>query len=484
LSENNNNNNLNVKKNNDLKSELLREKAKFYEKEDFDPDVKNVIDDVFNEMIKDNDIMDNTINFIEPKISDVNKVIEEHKDNNKDNNKDNSDLSEENIELNTIGINNISVDLDNQEYNAFKHKLKLVDELESFQKSKKKELEQKIEEYKIRYKKLEEKLNEYDERNRGLLEKRKEYEDKIKEFERKTTKLEESKGEFVEKNKQLDSARELFKNLSKSVEEKKLDLEKLELKMKKMENVLEKNKQEFEKKKIEFENEKIDFERGRTELELNAREIHIMDYEKSKLMEKDDSALDTAVESKGKVEILHDLLQELSYEGDFQSCFLIDGRGMIISENSNKKLNTMAIGAMFSLVCTSLLRTVNSLSLQDLEYFKLSSTNGEFMLKNINLSNYERNFILLAHYDKTNSSLPKLNQKLTKKSVKKILKSIKDDFYEYDIESKISWIFDNLIEKVNFLKQKYTMVDGDLEAIRINLMYKVSIKIKHLFENL
>jgi len=157
---------------------------------------------------------------------------------------------------------------------------------------------------------------------------------------------------------------------------------------------------------------------------------------------------------------------------------------MLISEYSNKKLNTMAIGAMFSLVCTSLLRTVNSLSLQELEYFKLSSTNGEFILKNINLINYERNFILLANYDETNSSLPKLNQKLTKKSIKEILKSIKDDFHEYGNESKTSWVFDNLIEKVNFLKNKYTMVGGDLEAIRINLLNKVSIKIKHLFENL
>lgn len=471
----NKNNDVDANKNNDLRSELLQEKEKFYEEENVNPDVKNVLDDVFNEMIKDNGIADISINFIEPKISDIKKPVEKHKDN--------GHLSEENIELNTLEINNISAK-DNQEYNDFKHKMQLVDELESFQKSKKKELEQKIEEYKIRYEKLEEKLNEYDERNRGLLEKRKEYEDKINEFERKTTKLEESKEEFVEKNKKLDNAREQFKNLSKIFEEKKLDIEKLELKLKKMENVLEKNKQKFEKKIIEFENEKIDFERGRTELELQAREGYAKDYEKSMLMEKDDSTLDIAVESKGKVEILHDILQKLSYEGDFQSSFLIDGRGMIISEYSNKKLNTMAIGAMFSLVCTSLLRTVNSLSLQDLEYFKLSTTNGEFMLKNINLSNYERNFILLAHYDETNSSLPKLNQNLTKKSVRKILKSIKDVFYEYEIDSNISWIFDNLFEKVNFLKNKYTMVDGDLEAIRINLLNKVSIKIKHLFENL
>jgi len=153
---------------------------------------------------------------------------------------------------------------------------------------------------------------------------------------------------------------------------------------------------------------------------------------------------------------------------------------MLVSEYNKLELNSMAIGAMFSLITTTVLRTIKNLSLHELEYFKMSSANGEFMLKNINITNYMRNFILLAHYDQSKSFIPR--NKLEKKTIKQILKSVKKDFYEFREGTKISWIFDNLADKVNFLKQKYTIPEGDIEIIRINLLNKTAIKIKELFE--
>ena len=155
---------------------------------------------------------------------------------------------------------------------------------------------------------------------------------------------------------------------------------------------------------------------------------------------------------------------------------------MIISEYSKTELDSLAVGAMFSLVCTTVLRTVQSLSLNELEYFKLSSLNGEFLLRNIEIKNYERNFILLAYYNESNSNIPVKKQVLSKKIIKKILKDLKRDFYDSRRGSGISWVFDNISEKLDFLKQKYNTIDGDIDLIRLNLVNKASIKIRELFE--
>ncbi|MFX1269118.1 MAG: hypothetical protein ACFFAK_14255, partial [Promethearchaeota archaeon] len=168
--------------------------------------------------------------------------------------------------------------------------------------------------------------------------------------------------------------------------------------------------------------------------------------------------------------------------GNFKSCFLIDGKGMLISEYCNVQLDTVAIGAMFSLICTSTLRAIKSLNLHELEYLKISSNNGEFIFKNINIKNYERNFILLAYYDESNSTVLNTKQNVNKKIIKKILKSTEKDFYKFGNWDNMSWIFDNLNDKINFLKKKYEMPREDLELIRINLLNRTSIKVKELFE--
>ena len=156
---------------------------------------------------------------------------------------------------------------------------------------------------------------------------------------------------------------------------------------------------------------------------------------------------------------------------------------MIVSEHSNKLHDAMAIGAMFSLICTNALRTVNSLNLQELGYFKLSSTNGEFMAKTINLNNYERNLILLAYFDEDTLADSKIGQKLSKKTINKIMKSIKEDFYEFGQGKEISWIFENLANRINFLKQKYVSAGKDMEQKRLDSLNKTSIEIREIFES-
>ena len=441
----------NLKKDNSM--EIQEEKEKLYKEMDISPEVRDIIDDVFTDMAKDH----NENEIISPEVRDI--IDDGFTDMVKD--KIEETLEDDSLEA-----------LDKEENEAFQHKIMLVNELESLQRNKIIDLEDKIEEYNERYDKLEKKTQEYEERNRALIEKRKEYGEKLRELDEKTKSLERSKNEFDEKTKKLDEAREWFKNLSISMEEKKIDIEKLELKLKKMERTLEKNKREIERKGIELEREKIDLERG-----IDSQKIWIKEPEL-----KVDEITEKKEEEKGKVEILQDILQQLSYQGDFQSCFVIDGKGMIISEYSNTELNTLAIGAMFSLVSTALLRTVNSLNLHALKYFKMSSANGEFMLKNINISNYERDFIILAYYDESKSTIPKIDQKLTKSAIKPILKSLKKDLNEYSEGSKISWIFDNLIDRINFLKQKFYTTEADSEIIRRNLLNRASIKIKDLFE--
>lgn len=502
-------------------SYVLKEKEKFYEEEDISPDVKNVLDEIFTDMNKDA--------AAETKISDEYEELKTEPSITVESTikVSNNDLEEEIDQLNTgisnhiekiIEINDIDSierikelktkdlkeitektleDLNKEDYSSFKHKLTLVKELESFHENKLKELEEKIRDYNERYNKLEKTIEEYDDRNHELVEKRKEYEERVKEFEEKSKlmeeskeelkqrveQLEESKEEFADRGKKLQEAREQFMELSKQVEEKKIDLEKREIKLEKLQKILGKSKFDLERNKIEFEKNKLEFEISKSELEISTDALSAKEAPMKIKIEEDKSiTVEKKVKKKGRAGILQDMLEELSYKGDFQSCFLIDGKGMLISEYSKKKLDEMAIGAMFSLVCTNILRTIRSLNLQELEYFKMASTNGEFMLKNINITNYERNFILLAHYTEPDSILPDIKQKINKKAIKKILDSVKKDFNEFGKGTKISWVFDNLEDKVNFLKEKYKTPEKDIELIRRNLLNKTSIKIKELFE--
>ncbi|MFX0175891.1 MAG: hypothetical protein ACFE85_06650, partial [Candidatus Hodarchaeota archaeon] len=262
--------------------------------------------------------------------------------------------------------------------------------------------------------------------------------------------------------------------------EKNIELEKREKDLEKFHSSLEKSKFELEKEKIDFEKDKLEFHIEKSDVEIKLDELN----RKESIIKTDYEEFDAEVEEEksGKVEILQDLMKKLSDDGSFESCFLIDEKGMLISEYSNAQLDIIAIGAMFSLISTAVLRAIKSLHLQELEYFKVSSINGEFILKSINIMNYERNFILLAYYDKYNSSLLNIKQIMNAKIIKRIIKSVKKDFYEFGEGTKISWIFDNLEDKIKFLKKKYSTPEKDIEQIRIDLLRRIGIQIKELFE--
>ncbi|MEJ2294604.1 MAG: hypothetical protein P8Y23_07510 [Candidatus Lokiarchaeota archaeon] len=312
---------------------------------------------------------------------------------------------------------------------------------------------------------------------------RKEFEEKMREYEQKTQELGDLKEEFENRNLSLQEAREQFTLLTKQVEEKKSDLEKREKKNEKLRQSLEKTRLDLEKSKIEFEKNKLELEIARTEAVEKDKSSNI--NEPIQRLKKDVTDKELSKENKGpigKKELLENILHNLSIEGNFQSCFLIDNKGMLISEFSQIELDKMAVGAMFSLITTSALRTVDSLQLQELKYFKLASIKGEFMIKNITLNNYPRNFILVSYYEKSDTPYPKFAQKVDKNIIKKILKDIKRDFYELSDENKISWAFDNLTEKVRFLQEKYKIPEGDIENVRRNNLNRTAIEIRNLFE--
>lgn len=354
-------------------------------------------------------------------------------------------------------------------------------ELETIYKRKNKELEEKIGEYNNKHHILEKKIEEYEEKTSGLITKRKEFDDSIKEYEEKSRLLNERNEEISIQMGKLKEAREKIMELSKQIEEKKIDLEKRDEDLKKSERKLEKIKFELERNKLEFEENKLDFELGKSNLETTRKESESLDAIKNVI--KSDQIKDEVQGRKGgKGEILQNLMLNLLNAGNFKSCFLIDGKGMLISENSNVQLDSIAVGAMFSLICTTVLRAVKTLNLYEFEFFKISSTNGEFIMKNINIMNYERNFILLVYYDNSNSTIRESKQVLNKKTIKRILKNVKKDFYELENESKSTGIFDNLNDRINFLKKKYSLPKEQLELTRVDLLNQTSVKIKDLFE--
>ncbi|MFW9867514.1 MAG: hypothetical protein ACFFEN_15575 [Candidatus Thorarchaeota archaeon] len=378
---------------------------------------------------------------------------------------------------NENSINNQKRNINNDSIDNFVHK----NDFDSNYRKKNKELKEKIVEYNDRYRVLEKRITEYEEKTSELIQKREEYDGSIKNYEDKNRLLDERNEEISIQIRKLQEAREKIMELSKQIEEKKIDLGKRESNLKKTEKDLEKIKFDLEKSKLEFEKNKLEFEIGKSNLESEIGESDIA----SILRKGEETKQPIERERKrksGKGEILQDLMLNLSQTGNFKSCFLIDGKGMLISEYSQVQLDPIAIGAMFSLIYTAILRAIKILNLYELEYFKISSINGEFILKNINILNYERNFILLAYYDDSNSTLPDSKQILDKKIIKKILKNVKKDFYELGTGSKSSSIFENLNDRINFLKKKYTIPHEELEIARVHLLNETSVKIKDLFE--
>lgn len=431
----------NKEKKNDKKDDvydILKEKEKFYEEENISPEVRAVLDDVFSEMVSDGTTKIATTIELSPNIE----------------------------EIKELKTDELKKGLSPEHGNKLK------------------ELEAKFEDYNKKIQKLDEKIIQYDKSRKDYEEKTKLLEESKAEFEGRSKKLDESRKEFEERLKKLEEARETFMQLSKQIEKKRIDLEKRESHVLKMQKIVNKKELKIEEKAKKLGKEIVRHKKTSTKMDLDSKELSLtnyVDHQKNKGEEWE--SLKVNEMEKGKVDILRDILQELLFQGNFKSCFLIDGNGMIISEYSKTELNALAIGAMFSLVTTTVLRTIKNLSLNELEYFKLSSINGKFLLRNIDIDNYDKNFILLAYYDENNLDIPnKKRKELDKNEIKKILKILKKDFYEFGKGQNISWIFDNLIERIDFLKQKYTSVDGDIELIRLNLMNKTSIKIIELFE--
>ncbi len=478
--------------------EILREKERFYAEEDISPEVKEIFDNIFGEMISSNSL---------PNLNLVQNEESSKEDVNFNKNMPKSDTLISNITQEKEKLyleEDISPEVREILDETFEE---MILEEEIFNNKKDKEQKKDLIINQNEYKEEIDKdqvikedfsviLEEYSKKIEDLENMKAIYEEKIEDFEKQSIiaeeikqdyqnrfiKLEESREEYKKRGEKLENARNTFKVLSNELEEKKAELNKRdqylkknqkelilkENKLKEIEESLNKNIKKFTKSADEFG---VRSNKNNITKSINSLPIDpYLEDEDFKQMEK------------GKVDVLKDILEELLFQGDFQSSFLIDGQGMIISEYSKTELDSLAVGAMFSLVCTTVLRTVQSLSLNELEYFKLSSLNGEFLLRNIEIKNYERNFILLAYYNESNSNIPVKKQVLSKKIIKKILKDLKRDFYDSRRGSGISWVFDNISEKLDFLKQKYNTIDGDIDLIRLNLVNKASIKIRELFE--
>jgi predicted regulator of Ras-like GTPase activity (Roadblock/LC7/MglB family)/sulfur relay (sulfurtransferase) DsrC/TusE family protein len=411
-------------------SEIIAIKEQFYKEEDIAPEVQNILDEVFSEMVQDGQ-----------------ENINVEKD---------DSIPESVSEGDHVNLLEI---LENIGDDAYKHKIPLLKELILNYNKKFDDLEKEIKKHNENSIHIEEKKKEYEVSIKEFKERGKILEQSKNEFEDRANRLESSKEDFEEQSKKLQVAREQFMSLSKEVEVKKNELNKRESELNNIKRDLVKNKNELEKKKASItrniQNQTEDKKEYALEVNDSAALCDLNPvYDEAFWETKQVNDME-----KGKVEILQDILQNLLNQGNLQSCFLIDGQGLLISEYSKTKLDPMAIGAMFSLLCTSVLRTVKSLNLNALEYFKLSSENGEFILRNIKINNYERDFILIAYYNKDNLSLQQSNKKLNKKIIKNLLRHIKRDLYFIKKGQQLSWIFENLSERIDFLKDKYCTIE-------------------------
>ncbi|MHA1785000.1 MAG: hypothetical protein ACTSVE_07350, partial [Candidatus Helarchaeota archaeon] len=229
--------------------------------------------------------------------------------------------------------------------------------------------------YKKAYQDYLAKIKEYEETIEKFNEKKVYYDKTIREFQEKSKLLEESKKEFEDKTRKLELAREHFKLLSKQLEEKKEDIEKRDARLKRAESLIENERNNLEELRNKLEKTRVDLEKKLKEFEDQVRnkarkqkiinEDLITNIQKEALEMIQDKAVQFSQkeQSKGRAFVLEQLLDKLLTEGKFSSCYLIDEKGMIISEKVDDTLDSVAVGAMFSLISTSVLRTIKSLNL-------------------------------------------------------------------------------------------------------------------------
>jgi len=395
--------------------------------------------------------------------------------------------SEGNVSINEESPNSNEILYKASESMEINNIMKREKELEEIYEKKLSELNIKIREYEEMKKELNEKKEEYENLIDEFQEKYREIEDYKHEFAERIKELEERKKEFEERSLRLEAARESFKNLSKQLEQRKIEIEQKEIILIKKEKALESKKEEIENAQIELENAQKDIETHVKELLL--KESHFIGPEGKKgqieWQKKESIPKESSGQDKGRYEILKDIMESFLNEGQFKACFLIDGKGMLISEVTRESIDSIAIGAMFSLVCNSILRTIDSLNLQELDYFKMASFNGEFILKNISINNYERDLILLGYYTDLEFTILDNNMKLNKRIYKKIIKEIRLELSKRMYRGKkISTFFDLISKKLNFLKQKYSSLNNiNTNDLRIKLLKEKTLEIKNLFEN-
>ncbi|MHA1335661.1 MAG: hypothetical protein ACTSVV_04960 [Promethearchaeota archaeon] len=375
-------------------------------------------------------------------------------------------------------------------------KLILIEDLEKTYNDKINELNEKIKTYEInaeeslrKKEEFEHLITEFEKKSELLENKKKEYESKINSLEEKREKLEQTiqsfenrKRELEKKNDELEKARKHFLEMMKNLEEKKTQLEILEYKLKQEKENLEFQKYELKKKSVgPKQQEKIkNFSKEITGIKKHIKKTLRVKEITNKLTEPKVNEMES-ISQLSKLEKLKKIFEDLIKDGNFESCLLIDNKGMLIAEYSKKELDSMAIGAMFSLISTSVYRAITSLKLHNLKYFKLASGNGEFLFKTIELENYDRNFILIVFYEKSELGMRNLGENINRKLIRSILKIMKKEFKRYMKNSKSLDAFKLLDEKLNILKEKYKMLSTDIAIIRKNLLDDASMKIKEIF---
>lgn len=115
-------------------------------------------------------------------------------------------------------------------------------------------------------------------------------------------------------------------------------------------------------------------------------------------------------QKKGKYQRLEQLFKDALIEGNFESLFLMDNEGLMISEYSRSSINEKALSALFSLVQNSIMRALDAIDADKLHYVKISIESGEFLIRNIDIENYNKSFILVVFY-KFKDNVGEINNK-------------------------------------------------------------------------
>lgn len=146
-------------------------------------------------------------------------------------------------------------------------------------------------------------------------------------------------------------------------------------------------------------------------------------------------------QKKGKYQRLEQLFRKTLIKGNFESLFLMDNEGLMISEYSKSSNNEKALSALFSLVQNSIMRALNAINADKLHYVKISIESGEYLIRNIDIKNYNKSFILVTFYkfennerDITNKAEVANKKSLFKRVIDTIMNYIRSLFRTNSVE--------------------------------------------------